>query len=605
MRPYHSLLLLAVGLASCTPAEKKPAEDPHIQQVESNLIPPVRIVGDSIWTIAERMKHYGVPGVSMAVIVDGKIAWTRTYGITDKETNAPVTDTTLFQAGSISKPVAAYGALKAVDLGKINGDQNVNDYLTSWKIPENAFTKEKKVTLKQLLSHSAGLTVHGFPGYSPDQPVPSLVQVLNGEAPANTPAIFVDKKPGENFRYSGGGYTVMQQMLIDIEGKPFPEILDGWVLRPLGMTHSTYTQPLTGRQLSMAATGYLPDGSQTKGKRHTYPEMAAAGLWTTAEDLARFAIDVQQTYAGRSSAVLSQATVRQMLTPYTDDFNGLGLFIDKMKDDVYFQHGGWDEGFSSQLMAHRDKGYGVVVLTNSNHPDFIDELIRAVAFTYQWDNYMPTYEKMEVTAANIAAVTGRYLNGNDGLISLYARGGKLYVKYIRGKEQELFKVTDSTYVVRDNLRQLQIKRNPADQKWHIVMVSSDGESSPWERPRLEADKKIPYEFLLAGDFDQARKAYEALKKANPDDGAIREEKINSDGYDLMGKKQYKLAQDVFKINMLLYPKSSNVYDSYAEACMKMGDLTLAVENYKKSLAMDPKNTGAVKKLEELAAMMKK
>ncbi|WP_159471629.1 serine hydrolase [Dyadobacter sp. 3J3] len=381
-------ILLLLPLWSCQDKKKLPNLLESIRSVERNLCKKGYESGDSLWNIQERMKFYGVPAVSIAVIRDNKIFWSRAYGILDKESKESASVHTLFQAGSISKPVAAYGALSEVLKGKINLDENVNTYLTSWKLPDNQFTKEKKVTLKHLLSHTGGITVHGFLGYSPDLPVPTLLQVLNGEPPANSPAIRVDKIPGKEWRYSGGGYTIMQQMLIDIEKKPFPAVMKSRVLDPLQMKNSTYDQPLPSDKLKLAATGYLPDGTMTKGKRHTYPEMAAAGLWTTSDDLARFAIDIQLTLQGEGSKVLSKTAAEQMLTPVLGTY-GLGLDILKTGGDIYFQHGGWDEGFSSHLIAHKEKGYGVVVLTNSNHPDFISELIRSVALTEQWDNYLP------------------------------------------------------------------------------------------------------------------------------------------------------------------------------------------------------------------------
>ena len=173
-------------------------------------------------------------------------------------------------------------------------------------MPENEFTKDKKVTLRGILSHSAGLTVHGFPGYAVAGPVPTLVEVLDGAKPANTGAIRVNVVPGSLWRYSGGGFTVMQQMIIDATGKPFPEFMRETVLAPLGMTSSTYEQPLPADRQSHAATGHYPDGRPVAGKWHVYPEMAAAGLWTTAPDLARFAIGVQRALASTSNAVLSQ-----------------------------------------------------------------------------------------------------------------------------------------------------------------------------------------------------------------------------------------------------------------------------------------------------------
>lgn len=381
-------IFLIVILASCQGKNKKLNLLESVRSVEKNLCKKGYQPGDSVWTMEERMKFYGVPAVSIAVIRDNKIFWSRAYGIIDKESKEPATGHTLFQAGSISKPVAAYGALFEVLKGKIDLDKNVNTYLTSWKLPDNQFTKDQKVTLKHLLSHTGGITVHGFLGYSPDLPVPTLLQVLNGAPPANSPAIRVDMVPGKESRYSGGGYTIMQQMLIDVEKKPFPTIMKERVLDPLQMKNSTYDQPLSPDKLKLAATGYLPDGSMTKGKRHTYPEMAAAGLWTTAEDLAKFAVDVQLTLQGTSSKVLSKSAAEQMLTPVSGTY-GLGLDMLKTGGDTYFQHGGWDEGFSSHLIAHKQKGYGVVILTNSNQPNFISELIRSVALTEQWDNYLP------------------------------------------------------------------------------------------------------------------------------------------------------------------------------------------------------------------------
>jgi len=595
----YLLPFLAVVFLVQSCSTKSDSSINEITKAESNLIPPVYLEGDSTWTLEARMAHYGVPGVSIAVIKDNKIAWSKSYGIMDKESKQPVTHQTLFQAGSISKPVSAYAALRVVESGKIDLDTDVNTYLKSWHLPENEYTKNKKVALKHLLSHTGGLTVHGFLGYSPDLPVPTLLQVLNGEAPANSPSIRVDKVPEESFRYSGGGYSIMQQMLIDVEGKPFPALVNELVLTRLDMKHSTYDQPLQEVQLKLAATGYLPDGSMTKGKRHTYPEMAAAGLWTTAEDLALFAIDIQKTGKGESNKVLSQEMVTKMLTPFVAPFIGLGVFIEKYDNDVYFGHGGWDEGFSSQFTAHRDKGYGVVVLTNSNHPEFIEELIRSVAKTYAWDNFIPAYKKLEMDTSLFSQIIGRYRNSSDGLMTIYNDHGRLYRKYIRGQQaMELFQISDSTYISREQDQIIQFKTNPADGKLNVLFYDGD-KPGKFIHPKLTDAEKIPYEFLLADDFDNALLGYKTLLMANAKDESVSEENLNGQGYNLLRQNEMKLALDIFKINILLYPKSANAYDSYAEACMKNGDKELAIANYKKSLALNPENINAEKMLEEL------
>ncbi|MBC9798546.1 serine hydrolase domain-containing protein [Sinomicrobium weinanense] len=596
MKTTSLFFLTLIFLQACSnPSESKTDK---IRKVETGLIHPVYLEGDSTWTIEERMAHYGVPGVSIAVIRNSEIDWVKSYGVVDKESQSPVTTQTLFQAASISKPLTAYGALKLVEQNKLGLDKDVNTYLQSWNLPDNEFTEEKAVTLKQLLNHSGGLTVHGFLGYSPGLPVPALAEVLDGTPPANSAAIRVDKLPEESFRYSGGGYCIVQQMMIDTERNPFPAIMKALVLQPLGMNNSTYDQPLRDEQLKMASTGYLPDGSMTKGKSHTYPEMAAAGLWTTAEDLAKFPIDIQKTLKGESETVLSKHMAAQMLTPFVEDFIGLGIFLDKKKDDIYFGHGGWNEGFSSQFIAHKNKGYGVVVLTNANHPAFVEELIRSVALTYGWDNFVPVYKKMEPDQSEIAEITGRYRLNNDALIEIYQSGNSLFKKELREDAVELFKISDSTYISRENNQPILFKAN-TENGFNMLILNADNETIESDLSRMKDGEKLPFEFLEAGNFEQAAKEYQRLTKADPDDPAIQETRLNQTGYRLLNSGKVKLARDIFKINMFLYPDSFNVYDSYAEACLKNSELDLAVENYKKSLELNPENANAEKMLEEI------
>jgi len=593
------IFLIIILIQSCTTAPEHDDLTKIIKQVETSLTNPVYIDGDSTWSIENRMEHYGVPGVSLAVIADGKIDWMKTYGVMDKESKSPVTKNTLFQAGSISKPVAAYGALRLVELNRIDLNEDINTYLQSWKLPANEFSQEKQVTLKNLLNHSAGVTVHGFLGYSPDLPVPTLVEVLNGTPPANSGAIFVNKMPEESFRYSGGGYTIMQQMLIDVEEKSFPVLMKELVLQPLDMNNSTYDQPLQSEQLERAATGYLPSGSMTKGKRHTYPEMAAAGLWTTAEDLARFTVNIQKTLKGESDIVLSQSMTSKMLTPFVEDFTGLGIFINKMKDEIYFGHGGWDEGFSSELIAHRDKGYGVVVLTNSNHPEFISELIRSVALTYSWDDYVPVYEKVKVDNNLIDQIIGRYSVNGNRLIEVYQSENLLFSKELGMEPSELIKISDSTYVRRESNRLIQFISSSEDQKLNMHMLDPDNGTTASTYLRIDSDEKIPMEFLVAGNFYIAIDEYQALMRQDSKNPTIDENNMNRIGYRFLNEGNTKLARDVFRVNTILYPNSSNVYDSYAEACMEIGDITLAIENYNISLSLDPLNVNAQEMIMEL------
>jgi CubicO group peptidase (beta-lactamase class C family) len=338
--------------------------------------------------ITARMQERHITGLSLAIIQDGKIIKAKGYGFTDGSGRIPVTPTTLFQAGSISKSVAGMGALHLVQEGQLSLDADVNTQLHTWKVPENEFTKDSKVTLRGILCHAAGLTVHGFPGYATNAPVPSLVEVLNGVKPANTAAIRVDIAPGTKFRYSGGGYAVMQQMMIDAARKPFPELMRDTVLKPLGMTNSTFEQPLPQMMVSSSASGYYANGEPVKGQWHIYPEMAAAGLWTTTSDLARFEISVQRAVAGDSNPVLSQPMTRQMLAnqyPSLSKDDGLGVFAEGSQETLQFWHGGRNGGFDSFMIAYAYVGNGAVIMINANdNAGTIKAIFQVIAKEYAW-----------------------------------------------------------------------------------------------------------------------------------------------------------------------------------------------------------------------------
>ena len=340
----------------------------RIHRVESG-IPPIPTADKAAplqLDLPKLMEIFKVPGLSVAVIDNYKIAWTKAYGVTAIGGTTPVTTTTLFQAGSISKPVAATGALYLVEHGKLSLDDDVNKKLVTWKVPENEFTREQKVTLRRLVTHSGGLTVHGFPGYATDEPIPTLVQIFNGEKPANTDPIRVDFVPGTKVRYSGGGVTIEQQLMIDVTGTPFPQFMQTTVLDKIGMTHSTYEQPLPPARAAQTATGTYSDGKAVPGKWHIYPEMAAAGLWTTPTDLAKFAIEIALSKHGRSNRVLSQALAQEMLRPQIERA-GLGFFLGDEKNPDQFGHGGADEGFQADLIMFGDSGQGIAIMGNSDN----------------------------------------------------------------------------------------------------------------------------------------------------------------------------------------------------------------------------------------------
>jgi CubicO group peptidase (beta-lactamase class C family) len=436
-------VLLAV--AAVRPAPPPPARqdaavlEARIARVESGLLPRYIIAGRPLPAkeLAQRMSEMKVPGVSLAVMNNGEIEWARGYGVMEAGTSTPVTPHTLFQAASVSKPVAALAALRLVEEGKLALDEDVNTKLKSWKVPENDFTKTEKVTLRRLLSHSAGLTVHGFGGYAAGEPVPTTVQVLDGAKPANSDPVRVDVVPGKIWRYSGGGYTVAQLLMADVTGRPFPDLMADLVLKPLGMADSTYEQPLPEARRGAAASGHTSDGKLLPGRYHTYPEMAAAGLWTTPTDLAKFLLEIEKARRG-DSALLSKALALEMTTPQKPGY-GLGLSLDGQGQESSFGHGGSNEGFKCQMTAFFEGGRGAVVMTNGDQGGFVAaEILRAVSREYGWPSFKPVEKTfVAVDPKNLALLEGRYELRPGRFLEVKLEGGTLFV--IDGSDKvELF-----------------------------------------------------------------------------------------------------------------------------------------------------------------------
>ena len=352
--------------------------------VEQRLLPPVIIRGRPLETktLEVRMRELNVPGVSVAVFKDGHIEWIRGWGYADVASRRKVERDTRFQAASISKPVAAAAVLALVSRGRLSLDGPVNDHLTSWKLPASEYTTTTPVTLRHLLTHSAGTTVHGFRGYAQGEEAPTLVQLLDGAKPANSAAVRVDTPVGSRWRYSGGGISIAQLAVEDETKKPFAQSVRELVLQPFGMTNSTYVQPLPADLRDKAATGYQRDGTAVAGRYHTYPEQAAAGLWTTPEDLAKFAIALQKIASGKAEGVMSRTLAEDMLRRQVDDW-GLGVGVLGDGPTTRFSHGGANQGFRAFWVGYRDQASGVVVMTNGDNGSALaDDIVRTVAREY-------------------------------------------------------------------------------------------------------------------------------------------------------------------------------------------------------------------------------
>jgi len=447
-----SLLLVLLFLSACTPPDSASGAqdlDARLARIENGLTPGFQIKGQDqlVFNIDERLKELGIPGMSVAFVANGEIAWQRAYGMADIGEDKPMQTCTMLLAGSISKPVAALRAHQLVEAGVFNLDENINSYLTSWQVPDNEFTETEKVTIRRILNHTAGLTVWGFPGYDDGDEVPGVVGVLDGLG--NTDPVRVFKQPGESWLYSGGGYTIMQLAITEQEGMTFPETMQRNVLDRINMSGSTYENPLPAKYHSLAATGYRSNGGEVEGKWPIYPEMAAAGLWTTPGELIQYAIEVQKIFQTRQDGLLKYETVAEMLTPGMND-HGLGPGV----DEHTFGHGGADEGFRAQLIAWKEKPYAVVVMVNSDNGSIMQELLQSIASEYELPGIDPLIrEILEIPSEELMKFVGRYELENIGLLEIQLSGDGLVVqgealdetiKLLSQSETELFDSTDGT-----------------------------------------------------------------------------------------------------------------------------------------------------------------
>jgi CubicO group peptidase (beta-lactamase class C family) len=418
-------------------------QDPGLLVIERSLRPVVRVQGrpePEGKTLEARMAELGVAAISAAVLVDGELAWARAWGLADLETGRAATPETLFQAASISKPVAATGALMLVEDGLMELDGPIAASLRRWQVPAHPWSGAHEVTLRGLLTHTAGLTVHGFPGYRPGEPLPDLVQILDGEAPANTGAVRVSDAPGSLWRYSGGGTTVAQMAMEDVTGEPLDQWMERRVLAAAGMSSSTYTQPLPEALHSRAATAYRADGGSPEGRWHVYPEQAAAGLWTTPTDLTRWVQAIQASLEGAPGAILRQETAVAMLTAGEGGW-GLGPVVAGEGAARRFSHGGSNHGFKAEVVGWMEGGRGLAIMTGNDQGNLlIRELAMAIAAHYGWEGYEPRMlTEYPLAAGAVEAYLGDFGATPEGpAVRVHLGGGGVpFVSVRQGRPREL------------------------------------------------------------------------------------------------------------------------------------------------------------------------
>ncbi|UCG87367.1 MAG: beta-lactamase family protein [Gemmatimonadota bacterium] len=486
MRQWRTTAPVWIGvitLSACSGgARSSEALLQRIGRVENGLLPAVVVRGEELprSTIWEVMERYRVPGVSVAVINDGRLEWSKGYGLREVG-GEPVDTATLFLAGHIGQGVAAVAALRLVEDGRLGLDRDVNDNLTSWRVPDNEFTATEKVTLRRILSHSSCLSVPTLRGYSTTDVLPTVEQVLDGISPATSQPIRVLDPPGSRQRYSLGGYVVLQRLLEDITGSSYADFAHATVLAPLGMERSFHIQPLTETLAANAASGYEPSNEVVPGRWRVYPELAALGMWTTPSDLARLAVELQRSHSGKSNAVIRQASVEEMLSQQFEN-RGLGFEVGGEGEWRFFRLEGHGNNYLSELYAYVSHGMGAVVMTNSSNGEGVKaRLLRAIAAEYGWADFVP--EEVEVAQLReeiLLGLEGRYrFRGRDRV--LVVENGRILQRTEGDREEELLPLSEDSLVSVSFGYRYEVGRDPAGSVTGLTLVLQGTRLFTYER----------------------------------------------------------------------------------------------------------------------------
>lgn len=415
MHPFNRRTFMAASAAAILATPARAGEDRR-RAVEGGARWGVQFEGEplALMSIGEAMAATRTPGLSFALIDGGKVAWSGGYGVLETGKPARVGPRTLFQAGSVSKPIASIAALRLRDAGVLDLDRPVESYLGDYRIPRDEGVGDAPVTLRNLLSHTSGVRAGGYDGYEPGKRLPTYDQILRGQPPANSVEVRVVVPPNSEMAYSGAGYTVAQIAMAKAAAKPFDALMEQWLLKPFGMADSTFTFPLPQRLHARTARGYRADGAMVPGGWAVHPEQAAAGMWSTASDLARFACLVRDAYLGKGGP-LKRESAAEFLRIVMDD-EGLGVIVIGEGETLQFRHAGGTQGYRAFFTLHVASGQGAAYMANSDEGQALGSaVLRGASAAYGWPGFRPTIHKREtLEPAVLKSLVGTYVFGEDG-----------------------------------------------------------------------------------------------------------------------------------------------------------------------------------------------
>lgn len=554
-----------------------------------------------------------VTGLSMAVVDNYQVVFSQTAGLKEHGTLNKIDSNTAFSTASISKPVTATLVMMLAEQGQLDLDVPVSKYLKRWQMPKSDFTKDNPITLRQLLSHTAGMSQGGFADFHLGDDMPSLVESLNGEKlPRYKTPISVEFKPDTNWNYSGGGYVVVQIVLEDLTGKSLAQLAHDMLFAPLNMQHTTMYQHGQEKFLSNVAKVHDLEQKVIRDGIPICPQVAPSGMWSTALDMAKFTIEYQKALAGLPTQVISTWVAEQTTQVQTLKVTG-GWAAGWMRFEAqgnldWFSHGGSNTGTGGHVMGTMQGGKGIMVFINATtqtRNPAITMLINNVVDKLQWTVPIKP-QKQSLPEELINTMVGRYLSPFDQIVTIEQHQDKLIYTnplQIGGGEfsGELYNIKGNLFALDAHSNAVGVETNPDDQLVYLTLHRPDTDLKEYAMRKLNKGEQLPFEVASKQDTQQSIKAYQAWKKQHPKSRLLSPNALNNAGYTALAKKDYQAAVNYLTVYTVLYPEDANAFDSLAEAYLSKGDEQLAVKHYRKSLVLNADNQNAKDMLEKIAA----
>ena len=478
-------LFFIVGIIGCSNQNSKQDNknnsivgNERIENIENNLVPIHYLKGrTNEKTISQMMEEDKIPGVSIAFFDNGKISWQKTYGYSNLRDSTKVTTNTLFNGASLSKPVTAMAALKLVEQGVLSLNENVNKYLEGWKVPDNKFTEIEKVTLKRLISHTAGFERYVQSSYFPDEAFPTIGQMLSGEKPSIDPAVSVVSVPGQKEVYSNPGYSVIEKLLEVVTDKTFNDLLTELIFKPVQMTHSSFEQPVPKHFSQQIATGYSNELDPYPYK--LFPYKAAGGIWTNPTDLAKFLITLLEDHHSGTNVLLSKSMTDSVFTQSPTRL-GFAKIYNNESSDILFEHWGSNSGFTCYMVSSLQHKQGVVIMTNSdNGMSLMSDIARAVAVANDWDFLQPkVFEPYSLEMEALNPFTGKF-KGGDEEMGFEVVEGILHFIGDTGAKSILIPVSEDKFIAQADNTLYEFLKNEECQVKYVRMTKANGYNSDY------------------------------------------------------------------------------------------------------------------------------